>query len=371
MKVLYIIDTLEGYGAEKSLVEIAVNLTNIEPVFVQVYKGDMLRSKLEDKGIKVYLLNLNAKYGFREAVKKLIPIYLHENPAIVHATLFRSEIVARSLKRKFPQICLVGSFVSNTYSKARFLDKNFLYKAKLYYFHLLNKRSVKRVDYFISNSQTIKERNANALEIPLEKIKVIYRGRDIKQFQLELDQNSANKKPRKLLNVSRLIPLKGQMDLLKSIALIKGELPDIKLRFAGHGSYLHTLKREVIKLSLQDNVEFLGRVDDIPGVLNEADLFVYPSYSEGLPGALIEAMMAGKIIIASNIPENLECVNDHSALIFEKGNIEELASQIKEVLLKWSDFQFLGRNARFQAIERFEIKNIVDQYQNAYDSFLK
>lgn len=371
MKVLYLIDSLEGYGAEKSLVEIAVNLSSVEPVFVQVYQGDMLRSRLEEERIKVYLLDHTAKYGFKQALEKLVPIYLQEKPDIIHATLFRSEIIARKLKKRFPEICLVGSFVSNMYSQARYIDKNLLDRVKLYYFHLLNKSNIGTVDYFISNSRTIKDSTADALDIPLTKIKVIYRGRDINQFPRAFGNIPEDSVPRKLLNVSRLIPLKGQIDLLKALFLIKEEFPDIKLSFAGHGPYLSSLKREVIKLELQERVEFLDRVDDIPAVLNDADLFVYPSYSEGLPGALIEAMMAGKIIIASDIPENLECVDTHSAVIFKKGNIKELASKIQEVLLNWSEFQPLGINARNQALEKFEIRKIVSQYEQAYTSFLE
>ena len=71
MKVLYIIDSLEGYGAEKSLVEISKNFRNVVPVFVHIYQGDMLKSDLEKAGIKVYSLDINKKYAFEEAVEKI------------------------------------------------------------------------------------------------------------------------------------------------------------------------------------------------------------------------------------------------------------------------------------------------------------
>ena len=175
MKVLYIIDTLEGYGAEKSLVEIATNLKRVTPVFVQVYEGDMLKEKLENYGIKVYSLGIKGKYDFSTAVKKLIHVYKSEEPDIVHATLFRSEMIARKMKERFPEICLVGSFVSNTYSSVRYMDKNLFDRLKLFYFHLMNRNTVKFVDYFISNSQTIKEATIKALDIPDKKVSVIYR----------------------------------------------------------------------------------------------------------------------------------------------------------------------------------------------------
>jgi glycosyltransferase involved in cell wall biosynthesis len=80
-------------------------------------------------------------------------------------------------------------------------------------------------------------------------------------------------------------------------------------------------------------------------------------------------MMAGKIIIASNIPENLECVNEDCALIFEKGNIEELANKIITVLLNPSEFKVKAELAREMAIEKFETGKIVGEYEEAYRNF--
>lgn len=370
MKVLYIIDTLEGYGAEKSLVEIATNLKKVIPVFVQVYEGDMLKTELEKSGIDVYCLGIKDKYAFNDAVKKLIPVYRKEKPDIVHATLFRSEMIARRMKVKFPGICLVGSFVSNMYSSVRYMDKNLIDRLKLFYFHLMNKNTVKKVDYFISNSQTIKDATIKALNIPDNKVQVIFRGRNMEAFGNDNNPRIKSGNEKVLLNVSRLIPLKGQMDLIKALKIVREEFTNIKLMFAGHGSYYSLLKKEVSKLGLEENVEFLGRVENVSCYLKEADVFVYPSYSEGLPGALIEAMMAGKIIIASNIRENLECVNDESAVIFEKGNVSELAEKIIQVLDSPAKFDYKGLIAQQQAKEKFEILKVVRQYEMAYASFI-
>src|SRR5690554_1701971 len=99
----------------------------------------MLKPRLEEAGVRVHSLDLTKKYAFNLAVKKLEAIYLQEQPDIVHATLFRSEIIARKLKKAHPEIFLVGSFVSNAYSTERFRDKNLLAKLKLSYFQNLDK----------------------------------------------------------------------------------------------------------------------------------------------------------------------------------------------------------------------------------------
>ncbi|SOC80323.1 Glycosyltransferase involved in cell wall bisynthesis [Salinimicrobium sediminis] len=378
LKVLYLIDTLEGYGAEKSLVEITQNFNTITPVFVHIYQGDMLKANLESSGIKVYSLDIDKKYAFKLAVEKLIPIYLKEKPDLVHATLFRSEIIARKLKKIFRKISLIGSFVSNAYSSDRYKTNDPLQNLKLRYFHNIDRKTVKHVDYFISNSKTIKDISGAALGVPAWKIKVIYRGRSSSAFcnsrseRLEGPTPFLNNYDRLiLLNVSRLISLKGQLDLLRVLPGIIKEFPEVKLLLAGHGPFRRELEKGVKRWNLQNHVEFLGRIENINTLLNHSKIFLYPSYSEGLPGALIEAMMAEKIIICSDIPVNLECVDKHSALVYKKGDISELQALVRKVLKNPEAYKSLGRAARKKAKEKFELSKVVTSYEHFYHQLLE
>lgn len=368
IKVLFVIDTLEGYGAEKSLVEISKNLKEVSPVFVHIYKGAMLRPALEEAGIKVYSISLKQKYGFRKAVKLLQEIYLKEKPHLIHATLYRSEIITRKLKAKFPEIKLIGSLVSNAYSEDRYFGKDYIARIKLHYFYLLEKKTVPLVDLFISNSHTIKRVTSDALGIPDEKIQVIFRGRDKNNYKNFINRSRADTfKDKKiiLLNVSRLIPLKGQLDLIRALPEVTKKF-DVKLIIAGDGYYKARLEHEIIRLELEKYIELIGRTDKVINCLEKTDLFLYPSYSEGLPGALIEAMMAGNIIIASDIPENLECVNESCAVLFEKGNIVDLSDKILKVLGNLNTYKKLGLKAQKTAFEKFDIKKIARQYESVY-----
>lgn len=373
-KVLFIIDTIQGSGAERSLVEIAKHFKVYTPVFVHIYKGDMLKPELESSGISVYSLNIEKKYGFKDAVEDITLIYNQEKPDLVHSTLYRSDIVARKLKSKFPHIPLIGSFVNNSYTRLRYKNQSFIMKAKLWLAYKIDKQSAKKVDFFISNSETIKKSEGDALAIPRSKIEVIYRGRDISRYNnldetkikdiknsLGLDTNNV------LINVSRLIQRKAQLDIINALPAVLKEFPDTVLLIAGHGEYKSILEKRTVELNLENHVKLLGRRMDVPELLELSKIFVYPSYAEGLPGALIEAMMAGKLIIASDIGENLECVNKNSALIFKKGRVDELAIKIVYALKNSSKLQCIGENAKIQAQEKFEIQNIADKYEALYD----
>jgi glycosyltransferase involved in cell wall biosynthesis len=377
-KVIFIIDTIQGSGAERSLVEIARYFKNYTPIFVHIYKGDMLKPELERSGIKVYSLNLEKKYGFKDAVEKIIPIYQKEQPDLVHATLYRADMVARKLKSKFPDIPLIGSFVNNSYTPLRYKNQRLVMKLKLWVAFQIDKRSAKKVDFFISNSETIKKAEGGALGVPQSKIEVIYRGRDISRYANhdekklnEIKKSLSIEGKNVLINVSRLIQRKAQLDIVNALPAILKEFPDTVLLIAGHGEYKSILEERILELGLQNNVILLGRRMDVPELLELSNVFVYPSYAEGLPGALIEAMMAGKLIVASDIGENLECVDENSALIFKKGRVSELEEKIIYALKNSSKLESLGDNARIQAAEKFEIQNIADKYETLYDNVIQ
>jgi len=376
-KVLFVLDTLQGSGAERSLVEIAIRFKKFTPVFVNIYEGSMLTPILDEHQIKYHSLNVPMERNFKIAAKRLSKIYDLEKPDIVHSTLFKSDAVTRILKNDY-DIFLINSYVNNNYNPLRFEDLNLVQGFKMRLVQLYDTLTSKKADFFISNSETIKKAKAKATLTSEKKIKVIYRGRDISKFAKvrESDKNNLiselNAKGKTVfLNVSRLIQRKGQMDLIEALPELIIHDPNILLLVAGHGNFREDLLNKIEILNLQNNIKLLGRRQDVPELLEIAEIFVFPSYFEGLPGALIEAMLAEKIIVCSDIPENKECVDENSAIFFERGNSVDLANKILYALNNRESLRLLGENARLQAIEKFEIGSIAKQYEETYSSLIK
>jgi len=377
MKVLFVIDTINGSGAERSLVEISQHFKKYTPVFVHIYEGDQLKPDLEKAQIQVYSLQVPRPRNFSLAARRLEKIYKSEDPDIIHSTLFCSDAVTRKLKTKY-DIPLISSFVNNSYNKLRFKNQPLSMQLKLKMVQLYDTLSSRKVDFFISNSETIKKTKAKSTKVNLDKVKVIYRGRDIDKFQ-KLEKNIENSEFKKslgiegknvLLNVSRLIERKGQLDLINAMPTVLENFKNTVLLIAGHGSFQDKLQERINELNLLDNVFLLGRRPDVPQLLSIADVFVYPSYFEGLPGALIEAMLSEKIIICSDIPENLECVNKDSAIIFERGNVKYLTEEILNAMENKDEYKNRALKARKIASEKFNIKNIATEYERTYDELL-
>ena len=124
---------------------------------------------------------------------------------------------------------------------------------------------------------------------------------------------------------------KGADILLKATKIIKRENPNIYVYIAGSGPSETELKKLAKELEIEENVEFLGRISDDEKwtYYKSTDISVIPSLWEGMPTVLLEAMMCGKPVVASNvdgIPEVL--IDNETGLLFETGNAEDLADKI-------------------------------------------
>ena len=374
-KVLYIIDTLQTGGAEKSLLAIASRLTAFEPVFIQLFKGDQLVPLFREKSIPVVQLNLSPSYKFTSIAKQLVPIIEEISPVIIHTTLFRSDLVGRNLK-KILNIPLVNSLVNNSYGKERYGRMGMVLKAKLMAIQLWDRYTAGKVDLFVSNSETIKFTNSRALGIDAARIKVIYRGRlryefdNVSEFENTKIRSDLNVGDRKVfLNISRLLDRKGQLDLISAFDSLYQHEKDIVLLIAGEGPLKGDLESMIKERKLDGVVKLLGNRNDRPVLLSMADCFVFPSYFEGLPGVLIEAMFSKTLIIASDIPENQECVDRSSALLFRKGDVADLAARMSEALTLQNSTE-LVENAYKAACVKFDLDEITRNYESTYQKIL-
>ncbi len=379
MKVLFVIDTLYNAGAEKSLLEITRNFKKIEPVFVHIYSGNALKTDFLENGITVHSLNVHGPWNLKLAQKKLKEIYDLEQPDLVHATLFRAEIITRRLKKSYPAIPLINSFVSDSYSKEKFKNSNFLRKLKGVVIQEWSRYTVSRVDFFISNSETIKLSMCKALKVPSHKVKVIYRGRDIEKLSCGANMEMSNifleeydlQDKTILINVGRLIETKGQKDIVEIMPDLLLGHPETVLLIAGEGNKRKELEILIEEKGLQDNIILLGNRSDVPQLLALSDVFVFPTYLEGLPGALIEAMISETVICCSNIPVNLECVDETSAVIFEVGNKDDMLKKLYFTMSNLANLQGRSHMAFEIASEKFNIKLISQAYEDFYMDAMK
>jgi glycosyltransferase involved in cell wall biosynthesis len=374
--ILFLIDTLNTGGAEKSLLEIISRFRMYNPVVCHLYPGEDLKAEYLAHEIEVISLNIPLPYNFRKAIFAVREVVKKVQPCIIHSTLFRADIVARFVARKSNTL-LINSLVNNSYHPDRFRKASFMMWLKLKGIQLADALTARSVNLFISNSNAIRLTNARALGISQGKIRVIHRGRDFKKYtHRDEEKVSQIKKELQLegrkviLNVSRLLERKGQMDLIRACEKIKIQHPEIFVLMVGEGPWRNRLEDEMETLTLQHYIKFLGTRQDVASLLQVADCFVFPSYYEGLPGALIEAMMANLPIVASDIEENLECVDNNSAFIYPVGNVRALCNAINAALTNAVLANYKSLHAYAIAREKFDINAIATQYETCYTELI-
>lgn len=127
-------------------------------------------------------------------------------------------------------------------------------------------------------------------------------------------------------------PYKGFHVLLEAIAMVGRSSRCATLTIVGEGRLRHALEHQADHLGLRDRVRFVGRVDfeDMPAVFQEADVFVLPSLTEGMPRVLLEAMASGCLCVATRVGGVPEVLPEN--VLAEPGDASSLAARIRSVM---------------------------------------
>jgi glycosyltransferase involved in cell wall biosynthesis len=372
ISVMYVIDTLEVGGTERSLLEIVRRLRNVDATVCHVYPGDALRRDYEEHGVRVIPLNIRGKYAPFRTVAALRRLVRELEPDIVHSMLFRASLFSR-LASIGTGVVHVGSLVSDSYGARRYDRLGGLDRWKLTAIRWADRITVPLVRHFIANSASVASSNCAALRIPESKVKVIHRGRKGDDF-LVGERETIDVRDKLLaggtsviLNVARLRGLKGQSELVRSVPAVGRGAPGARIVIAGEGPFRGALEALIGRLGVQDSVRLLGHREDVPVLLSAADVFVFPSHFEGHPGAVLEAMFAGKPIVASDTPEHRETVeHGRTALLVPAGDADRLADAIVWMLKHPDEANEMGTRARRVAWERFTIEEAARRHEDLY-----
>jgi len=170
--------------------------------------------------------------------------------------------------------------------------------------------------------------------------------------------------------VGRLSPEKNLLTLLNAFSQAV-EKNTIKLMLVGTGIDESLLRRFVTEQNLQDSVIFCGFRNDIPRILSAIDIFVLPSYTEGLPTAMLEAMASSRAVICSKIPAHQNLVeHNKEALLVDPYKPEELTQAIELLYSDDSLRKNLGKYGKIKA-EKFDEDIIFPMILAVYEKYWK
>lgn len=169
-----------------------------------------------------------------------------------------------------------------------------------------------------------------------------------------------------LLWVGRLDPIKGLDVLIAAIALLARTRP-VQVAIVGEGPYRAELEALAASAGLADRLHLLGRRDDVPRLLKTADVFVFPSRTEGLPNAILEAMAAGVPVVATDVPGCRDLViHERSGLLVPVDDAAALADEVDRLLTNPDLAARLARAALADVSRNFMLDRTFRTYRALY-----
>lgn len=376
IKVLHLIPTLSSGGAERQLVNL-VNTTSkeiVDHVVCAIDESYFFEPVIREAGYKVIKFDISGKHPFFKIASKFRDVIRDEKPDIVHSWLYNANVAARLAMVLGDKTPIITSIQSADYEPGAIITGGYN-PHKMNGLKMIDKTMARLTKpHFVMCSEFVKTSYRENYGIDEDRTHVIYNSVD--PTLMETSEADVEKLREEFafppdtfvyLNVGRLDPQKNHKAIFEAFRQVLEEAPNSVLLLAGIGSLDDKLKQDVKDLKISEKVLFLGRRTDIPALLAMADVFVFPSFFEGLPVALVEAMFKSKPCIASRIDVFKEVITDgETGLLIDPRSPSELKDAMIKLYEDKNLRRYLGENALRQVQSKFHSDTTARQWENLY-----
>lgn len=202
-------------------------------------------------------------------------------------------------------------------------------------------------DHIVTVSKAVAE-NASGFGVNRELISVVPNGVDPEKFSPPTTYPAE----KRILFVGRLIKNKGPQVLLSSLPRLVEKHPDVTVRVVGTGPLEAELRSITTRLDVEEHVEFAGYVESVAKEMRNADIFCRPSFSEGMPLTLLEAMSSGLPAVVTDVAGVPEVVTDgENGFLVPPDDPDALIKPLSTLLAEEQTKRRLGSTARRYVIE--------------------
>lgn len=363
-KIAHIITGLDSGGAEHMLLQILPSLQNsdLHHIVYCLRKKGVIGGELEKKNIQVVYLDYQKHIDLIRTVFRLKESLKKNKPDIIVTYLIHADLIGRVVGR----LCGVKKIICYKHGGL----------ASWEWLKVFDRLTKSLVSIYLSVSEAVRNKYLNDLKLKNEKIIVLRNGIDIDKFR-QKDITASKKRLQKEFNlaeddyvlgvVANLLLGKGHLDLVSAFSQVSKQITEqnLKLLIVGSGPEEENIKQAVHNHQLQESVIFAGYRKDIPDIDNLIDLFVLPTFAEGMSVAILEAMVAKKPIITTNIPENTEILrHNHTALLIKAGQVEELTQAIITLIKNQEMAKTLGNNAYQYCYNNYNLKRTITEFRD-------
>lgn len=363
MKIMYLLFSFTVGGTERLVANICNQMeAQNEEVYLYIINDLIDDNLLNTLNENIHVKLLRRKVGSKDKISPLFKVakYIKKNKIdVVHCNSFNApELLI--LSKIVNHNCKV---VSTIHGMGQFEN---IGKNKIFLKNWI-------CDNFIGISNAVVE-DIVAAGIDEKKVARVYNGIETKKYNCaklkKYDENAIV-----IGCVARIMPeLKGQDVLLEAIKIVKKQHTNVIALFAGgvaenQQSDYEYLKKYVRDNSLEENVKFLGSLDNIPEFLNKIDICVVPSRSEGFGLALIEAMAMGVPCVASNIAGPREIIKKTDlGMLFESNNTVDLASKLENMIVDFVNEKNIFWSRKDKIKSMFSIEKMCSELKKLYEN---
>jgi len=360
IKVLHLITSLEVGGAQHGLL---LGLPRFDPeqyehIICSLMNRIPMAGQFRESGVEVHSLGLNRRTDL-SVVVRLHRLMKKVRPDVLHTYLLHANVLGRIVGRLVGIPVIIGS--ERTIGQAGRWGR------------LATKLSNPLTDAVEVNSELGAKTIEVDLGVPSRKIEVVRSGVDLHKFghstkrSILRSELGLKEGQHLVLYIGRLRPVKGIEYGLRAFAAAQSQQHSMHMVLAGEGEQLDYLKNIANELNVSEHVSFLGVRNDLPDLLAAADSVLMPSLTEGFPRTAIEAMAAGKPIIATNVGGTSEAIiNGETGILVPAKNIEVMSSTLLR-LVNDENLQFkLGEAGRQRSENNYSVNNYVTRLDGLY-----
>jgi glycosyltransferase involved in cell wall biosynthesis len=326
---------------------------------VCLFRPGWLHDSVTDRGIPTSVIGINGALDFRWA-RAFAALVRKERVAVIHAHEFTANTYGSLMGR-----ILGVPVVATVHGKNYFAEQ---LKRRMAY------RYVSRVSRMVAVSEDLKQFIVRRAGVAEHRVSVVYNGVDTAALP-SADPSGAlggelrlGEYDHVIGTVGSLYAVKGHVHLIQALPEILRACPRTLLLLVGRGDLEQALKADVVKRKLDAHVRFLGFRSDVPALLSLFDVFVLPSLSEGLSMALLEAMAAGKPVVATRVGGNSELVLDgDTGFLIDAESPQSISDRVVQVLRDKEGAARMGNRGRSRVQDKFSFRAMVDAYQSHYE----
>jgi glycosyltransferase involved in cell wall biosynthesis len=378
--VLHVIDTLTYAGAQRYVVLLCQwsSRQHFRHIVCVLQPGTELKGTLESAGASVVCLNMPrpsilrpwrfARYGWR-ALRQIMRLCRQESVDVVQCHLSDAEFLGIAAAA----FCQTSTIITTVHGPLPLLPERQWWSVRSMLRRFVTRILYCFVDHIVAVSDEVAAEARRLFKAPVAKMTTIINRIDTDSYGTPVDKRAVllslglEPESRVITTVSRLEPHKGHACLLTALGLLEPQYNDVHLLLLGDGTARATLEDQCRRTGLVERVIFLGNRDDVGIILAATDIFAFPSFAEGTSLALMEAMAAGRPIVASDIPGNRALLtHKKNALLVPAGDAPALACAIECLFNDSSAAQALGRESRAFVREHFDIRTTVAELERLW-----